>query len=153
VGGLGGAALLLGGIFLMLRSHRKKLGQGANQGHYAEAGAARPPPDEEPEKQFTPAVSPVKQDLQNQRPVSPVSPILKPVEPAEPVKQLVGGRAELLEKQREPLVSVTPAAAPNVTELQGVSRYGLRPDELDANGNYIGELHGDGRQPGSTELP
>jgi hypothetical protein len=153
VGGLGGAALLLGGIFFMLRSHRKKLGQGKNQGHYAEAGAAQPPPNEQPETQVTSVVSPVKQTLQNERPVSPVSPILKPVEPAEPVKQLVGGRAELLEKQSEPVVSVTPAAAPNVTELYGEGRYGLRPEELDANGNYIGELHGDGRQPGSTELP
>lgn len=98
-------------------------------------------------------MSSVKQALQNERPVSPVSPILKPVEPAERVKQLVGGRAELTEKQSEPVVSVTPAASPNVTELHGEGRYGLRPDELDANGNYIGELHGDGRQPGSTELP
>jgi hypothetical protein len=48
---------------------------------------------------------------------------------------------------------VTPAAAPNVTELHGEGRYGLQPEELDANGNYFGELHGDGRQPRSTELP
>lgn len=137
----------------MLRSHRKKLGQGANQGHYAEAGTAQPPQNEQPEKQVTPAMSPAKQALQNERPVSPVSPILKPVEPAERVKQLVGGRAELMEKQSDPVVSVTPATAPNLTELNGEGRYGLRPDELDANGNYIGELHGDGRQPGSTELP
>lgn len=153
MGGLGGAALLLGGIFFMLRSHRKELGHGANQGHYAEAGAAQPPPNEQPEKQATSTVSPVKQALQNERPVSPVSPILKPVEPAEPVKQLVGGRAELMEKQSEPGVSVTPAATPNMTELHGEGRHGLRPDELDSDGNYIGELHGDGRQPGSTELP
>jgi hypothetical protein len=137
----------------MLRSHRNKLGQGTNQGHYAEAGAAQPPPKEQPEKQVTSAVSPVKQALQNERPVSPVSPILKPIEPAEPVKQLIGGRAELMEKQSEPVVSAAPAGTPTVTELHGQGRYGLRPDELDANGNYVEELHGDGRHPGSTELP
>jgi hypothetical protein len=142
VGGVGGAALLLVGIFFILRSHRKKLGQGPNQGHNPEAGATYSPPTEQPEKQVAPVVSPEKLDVK-ERPVSPVSPVLSPVEPA---KKPVGGRAELMEKGNEPHVSVAPVAAPNVTELQGEGRHGLRPEELDANGNYIGELHGDGRQ-------
>jgi hypothetical protein len=31
---------------------------------------------------------------------------------------------------------------------QGQGRYGLRPEELDGDGRYVGELHGDGRQFG-----
>ena len=34
----------------------------------------------------------------------------------------------------------------------GESRYGLRPEELDSEGRYVGELHGDGRQFGGVEL-
>ena len=30
----------------------------------------------------------------------------------------------------------------------GQGRYGLRPEELDSQGRYVGELHGDGRQFG-----
>jgi hypothetical protein len=32
------------------------------------------------------------------------------------------------------------------------ARYGLRPEELDSEGRYVGELHGDGRQFGGVEL-
>ena len=32
------------------------------------------------------------------------------------------------------------------------ARYGLRPEELDAEGRYVGELHGDGRQVQGIEL-
>jgi len=33
-------------------------------------------------------------------------------------------------------------------------RYGLRAEELDNEGRYVGELHGDGRQSGGgVELP
>ncbi|KAE8452937.1 hypothetical protein EG329_012124 [Mollisiaceae sp. DMI_Dod_QoI] len=39
-----------------------------------------------------------------------------------------------------------------VGELGGESRYGLRPEELDSEGRYVGELHGDGRQFGGAEL-
>jgi hypothetical protein len=35
---------------------------------------------------------------------------------------------------------------------QGEGRYGLRPEELDSEGRYVGELHGDGRQFGGVEL-
>ncbi|KAH8787221.1 hypothetical protein BGZ57DRAFT_880171 [Hyaloscypha finlandica] len=34
----------------------------------------------------------------------------------------------------------------------GEGRYGLRPEELDGQGRYVGELHGDGRQGGRFEL-
>jgi hypothetical protein len=34
----------------------------------------------------------------------------------------------------------------------GEGRYGLRPEELDGQGRYVGELHGDGRQGGGFEL-
>jgi hypothetical protein len=34
----------------------------------------------------------------------------------------------------------------------GGGRYGLRPEELDSQGRYVGELHGDGRQGGGFEL-
>ncbi|KAN0090034.1 hypothetical protein V8E51_018613 [Hyaloscypha variabilis] len=37
-------------------------------------------------------------------------------------------------------------------ELGGEGRYGLRPEELDSEGRYVGELHGDGRQFGGFEL-
>ncbi len=32
-------------------------------------------------------------------------------------------------------------------------RYGLRPDELDADGCHTGELHGDGRHNPTVEFP
>jgi hypothetical protein len=88
-----------------------------------------------------------------ERPVSPVSPILSPVEPVALVRKAVGGRAELMEKENEPVVEVTPASAPNGAELQSEGRYGLRREELDADGRYVGELHGDGRQFTGSELP
>jgi hypothetical protein len=34
----------------------------------------------------------------------------------------------------------------------GDGRYGLRSEELDSQGRYVGELHGDGRQGGGFEL-
>jgi hypothetical protein len=34
----------------------------------------------------------------------------------------------------------------------GGGRYGLRPEELDSQGRYVGELHGDGRQGRGFEL-
>jgi hypothetical protein len=36
--------------------------------------------------------------------------------------------------------------------MESVNRFGLRPDELDANGRYIGELHGDGRHLSDAEV-
>jgi hypothetical protein len=39
-----------------------------------------------------------------------------------------------------------------VRELGGEGMYGLRPEELDSEGRYVGELHGDGRQYGGIEL-
>jgi len=152
VGGLGGAALLLGGIIFYLHSQRKYTRQGQNQGYSPEAGAPRPPPFDQPEKQVPPAVARKKLPVE-ERPISPVSPILSPVEPVALVRKPVGGRAELMEKENEPVVEVTPASAPNGTELQGEGRYGLRHEELDADGRYVGELHGDGRQFTGSELP
>jgi len=39
--------------------------------------------------------------------------------------------------------------------MESVNKYGLRPDELDASGRYVGELHGDGRHltDAEVELP
>jgi hypothetical protein len=39
-----------------------------------------------------------------------------------------------------------------VRELGGEGRYGLRAEELDSEGRYVGELHGDGRQYGGVAL-
>jgi hypothetical protein len=147
---LAAVALVIGGIFFYLRSQRKKAGQSLNQGQNPEAAAANP--TEQSEKQVAPAVSPEKLAVK-ERPVSPVSPVSPPVDAAATAKKPTGGRAELMEKENEPFVNVAPVGTPNVTELQGEGRHGLRPEELDANGQYIGELHGDGRQFTGSELP
>jgi hypothetical protein len=150
IGGLAAVALVIGGIFFYLHSQRKKAGQSQNQGHNPEAAAANPA--EQSEKQVAPVVSSEKTAVK-ERPVSPVSPVSSPVDAAANAKKPAGGRAEPVEKENEPFVNVAQVGAPNVTELQGEGRHGLRPEELDANGQYIGELHGDGRQFTSSELP
>jgi hypothetical protein len=75
------------------------------------------------------------------------------------------GRAELPEKGI-PLVGVDakevvqevrePISGGGGVEMDGrgvqAARYGLRPEELDSEGRYVGELHGDGRQFGGVEL-
>jgi hypothetical protein len=138
---LAAIALVLGGIFFYLRSQRKNAEHGQNQGHNQEAGAGIPPPAEQSEKQLAPIVTTTAVP----RAASPVS----PVDPSKPADSEVQkpGRAELMAEKDEPVV------APAVTELQGEGKYGLRPEELDAEGRYIGELHGDGRQVTGSELP
>lgn len=64
-----------------------------------------------------------------------------------------GGRAELDDKGIDPIVNVKPTDPTRSVEIQGEGRHGLRPEELDASGRYIGELHGDGRHINSSELP
>jgi hypothetical protein len=85
-----------------------------------------------------------------------------------------GGRAELPdemkgagaggiggEMEKENVVSeVSPVSPDGKVEMDGrgegqglgqglgQGRYGLRPEELDGEGRYVGELHGDGRQFG-----
>jgi hypothetical protein len=82
-----------------------------------------------------------------------------------------GGRAELPEKggggvigekeiiedvEKEGKVGADPAVD-RAVEIDGSGtqgRYGLRAEELDSEGRYVGELHGDGRQfGGGVELP
>jgi hypothetical protein len=80
-----------------------------------------------------------------------------------------GGRAELPdegkgegvvgEKEKIDVVSeVVSPVSPESAKVemdgqgQGQGRYGLRPEELDSEGRYVGELHGDGRQFGGVEL-
>jgi hypothetical protein len=76
------------------------------------------------------------------------------------VRKPVGGRAELPEKmvgagtvgEKEVIVDTKKEPFENVVdrgvEIDGrgaQGRYGLRPEELDSEGRYVGELHGDGR--------
>lgn len=78
-----------------------------------------------------------------------------------------GGRAELpdegkglggeAEKEKVNVMSevvspVSPQSGKVEMDAQGQGRYGLRPEELDSEGRYVGELHGDGRQFGGVEL-
>jgi hypothetical protein len=82
-----------------------------------------------------------------------------------------GGRAELPEKggvggvaveakevipdaKKEGVVVVDRGVEVDGTGMEegGEGRYGLRPEELDGEGRYVGELHGDGRQFGGVEL-
>jgi hypothetical protein len=79
-----------------------------------------------------------------------------------------GGRAELQggeaakgtgvgvgekEVKEEVVVSpVSPQVKGAEMDGQGEGKYGLRPEELDSEGRYVGELHGDGRQFGGVEL-
>ena len=71
-------------------------------------------------------------------------------------KRKGGGRAELAGAEREveeEKVVVGEKVEDKVVDRgweidgRGVEgRYGLRPEELDSEGRYVGELHGDGRQ-------
>lgn len=112
----------------------------------------------------------------NPSPVSPISSFAVPATtptPAPAVPPIVkkpvgvaGGRAELGDPNTQtltPSVEVdaneqyireveaneanTPAGVP-------AGKHGLRPEEVDGTGRYVGELHGDGRQgAGHAELP
>lgn len=59
-----------------------------------------------------------------------------------------GGRVELLGTEKGiPMVSVEGKEEGKVEmDGTGMGRYGLRPEELDAEGRFVGELHGDGRE-------
>jgi len=71
-----------------------------------------------------------------------------------------GGGVVEMEKEKGNVVSevspVSPESGKVEVEMdgrgrgegQGQGRYGLRPEELDGEGRYVGELHGDGRQFG-----
>lgn len=92
--------------------------------------AAPKPPKEEDHKEAVPVSA-------EEPPIVVDKPVSKP--PA-------GGRAELDEATgRSANVQHTGVESPP-------PRYGLRPEELDAEGRYIGELHADGRQY-TNELP
>lgn len=71
---------------------------------------------------------------------------------APPVARRGPGRAELPEKVGAEAVigqkEVIPDEKKERHEVYGEGRYGLRPEELDSEGRYVGELHGDGRQGG-----
>jgi hypothetical protein len=70
-----------------------------------------------------------------------------------------GGRAELYGKEKGiPIVSVVAGEVneERKVEIDGagtdIGKYGLRPEELDAEGRFVGELHGDGREVVPGEL-
>ena len=75
---------------------------------------------------------------------------------AVPVARRGPGRAELPEKvgaeavvgQKEVIPDEKKEAIVEMPGVHGEGRYGLRPEELDSEGRYVGELHGDGRQGG-----
>jgi hypothetical protein len=80
-------------------------------------------------------------------------------------KRIGGGRAELQGTETAiPMVDVVGTEVeegPRDRVESGVeidsrgvqeTRYGLRPEELDSEGRFVGELHGDGRQFGGVEL-
>jgi hypothetical protein len=119
-------AFIVAVILFYLRSRRQKSWQTQHQ----EAAAASIHP---PEK----------------RTARPISPVSAKVAPTAVFKNPARGRAELLDKENETIVNV----APTVAEVNGDGRRELRPDELDANGRYIGELGGDGRYFTGSELP
>lgn len=120
-------------IFFYLRSRRQKSPQTQ---HHEAAAASTHPPAEQPEKQTTGYIS-------------PDSPLSAKATPAAVFKNLARGRAELLNKESETIVNVAPTAA----EVNGDGRQALRPNELDTEGRYVGELHGDGRHFTGSELP
>jgi hypothetical protein len=63
-----------------------------------------------------------------------------------------GGIGGEMEKEKGNVISEISPVSPERGEVemdaQGQGRYGLRPEELDGEGRYVGELHGDGRQFG-----
>jgi hypothetical protein len=87
-------------------------------------------------------------------------------ERAAPISKSGGGRAELQGEEKTPAVTtqdmgfnqeqmVEDVTKPDLSpeEIDGAPKYGLRSEELDAEGRYVGELHGDGRQVTEVELP
>jgi hypothetical protein len=67
-------------------------------------------------------------------------------------KRTGGGRAELQGEETEKGVAVEDVGVVEAEkgkvemDARGMARYGLRPEELDSEGRFVGELHGDGRE-------
>jgi hypothetical protein len=125
-----GLLLILGIIYIFLRRTRQSPEQAQ------EVTAILPSVHQQPEKLIVPIVSPVKSDSS----------------PTAAFKRLVQGRPELDSTESKP-ENVAQADSTQLTEVQGEGRDGLRPEELDANGQYVGDLHGDGRHSTGAELP
>jgi hypothetical protein len=69
------------------------------------------------------------------------------------MQSLVRPKVELENNGIKPAVNNAQAGSTQLTEIKGEVRYGVRPEEPDTNGRYIGELHGGVRHFNGVELP
>ena len=128
VGGLAGLALLIGALYILIRRRQKNSGQVQYQGVAAV---------EQPERKNVPLVSSMSTGKTTAAALKPAG----------------GGREELRNTYNSSMVDGALAGSGRPTELQTEGRYGLRPEELDEQGRYMGELQGDGSRGVRAELP